>query len=111
MSMDHTHRIRERAHEIWIREGRPEGRQSEHWHQAEQELAREGNPAARHDEAGLEAAREYDRNAKEFGRNGEVDQKAREAKDSLAGREGEELKEAEAAGKSRSKAKNSAGNL
>ena len=31
--------------------------------------------------------------------------------DSLAGREGEELKVAEAAGKSRSKAKNSAGNL
>ncbi|WP_448206624.1 DUF2934 domain-containing protein [Azospirillum sp. sgz302134] len=32
------HRIRERAYEIWEREGRPEGRHAEHWDQACREL-------------------------------------------------------------------------
>jgi hypothetical protein len=31
--------IRERAHQIWLREGRPEGRDIDHWRQAEVELA------------------------------------------------------------------------
>ena len=31
-------RIRRRAYEIWEREGRPEGRASEHWYEAAQEL-------------------------------------------------------------------------
>jgi hypothetical protein len=31
-------RIRERAYQIWEREGRQEGRAEEHWWQAEQEL-------------------------------------------------------------------------
>ncbi len=31
-------RIRERAHAIWIAEGRPAGRATEHWLQAEREL-------------------------------------------------------------------------
>jgi len=30
--------ISERAHEIWIREGRPEGRALEHWLEAEMEV-------------------------------------------------------------------------
>jgi hypothetical protein len=30
--------IMERAYEIWDRNGRPEGRENEFWHQAEQEL-------------------------------------------------------------------------
>ncbi len=32
--MDRTERIRQRAHEIWEREGRPEGRQEAHWEEA-----------------------------------------------------------------------------
>lgn len=32
-------KIRERAHAIWEREGRPEGRHDDHWRQAQQELA------------------------------------------------------------------------
>jgi hypothetical protein len=37
--MDDLHsKIRERAHEIWEREGRPDGRAEEHWSQAEREL-------------------------------------------------------------------------
>ncbi|MBB3974735.1 DUF2934 domain-containing protein [Hansschlegelia beijingensis] len=31
--------IRERAHEIWLSEGRPEGRHDQHWAQAESELS------------------------------------------------------------------------
>lgn len=34
--MDREERIRRRAHEIWEREGRPEGREREHWDQAVQ---------------------------------------------------------------------------
>ena len=32
------HDIRERAHRLWERAGRPEGREEEFWHAAEQEL-------------------------------------------------------------------------
>lgn len=32
--MDRNERIRQRAHEIWEREGRPEGRQDAHWEEA-----------------------------------------------------------------------------
>jgi hypothetical protein len=31
-----------RAYEIWEREGRPEGRQEEHWRRAEQEVGKLG---------------------------------------------------------------------
>lgn len=34
--------IRARAHHIWEREGRPEGRADEHWQMARSELALEG---------------------------------------------------------------------
>lgn len=36
--MDRNERIRQRAHEIWESEGRPEGRDAEHWSRAEQEI-------------------------------------------------------------------------
>jgi DUF2934 family protein len=37
--------IRRRAHAIWEREGRPEGRQQEHWEQTRREIeAEEGTP-------------------------------------------------------------------
>lgn len=35
---DHHERIRQRAHEIWESEGRPQGRDADHWSRAEQEL-------------------------------------------------------------------------
>lgn len=35
---DHHDRVSQRAHEIWEREGRPHGRDAEHWSRAEQEL-------------------------------------------------------------------------
>jgi hypothetical protein len=35
-------RIRQRAYEIWLREGQPEGEQDRHWQQAEREIEEEG---------------------------------------------------------------------
>lgn len=44
MDQDHQDRIRQRAHEIWESEGRPEGRDADHWSRAEEELrSQEGN--------------------------------------------------------------------
>lgn len=54
-------RIRARAYELWEAAGRPEGRQAEHWEQAEREI--DGNPAGpRKRKAGSEPA-----NAKQTG--------------------------------------------
>ncbi|SNR44296.1 DUF2934 domain-containing protein [Paracoccus sediminis] len=36
--MNDQERIKQRAHEIWESEGRPEGREAEHWSRAEEEL-------------------------------------------------------------------------
>jgi hypothetical protein len=38
---DREERIRQRAHEIWEQEGRPEGQAQTHWERAAQELDRE----------------------------------------------------------------------
>lgn len=45
--MDREEQIKRRAHQIWEREGRPKGRQQEHWDQAVQEIASEGSEAER----------------------------------------------------------------
>ena len=39
MTTDLDTRIKERAYEIWESEGRPEGREHEHWRQARAEFA------------------------------------------------------------------------
>jgi len=41
MATDLIQRIRERSYQIWEQEGRPEGRDLDHWLQAERELASE----------------------------------------------------------------------
>jgi NAD(P)-dependent dehydrogenase (short-subunit alcohol dehydrogenase family) len=56
---DCTQRVRLRAYLIWEREGRPEGRDAEHWRQAEREVAQE------EDAAGLRAG---EKTVREFGR-------------------------------------------
>ena len=38
---DHDERIRQRAHEIWEEEGRPEGREYSHWLRARAEIRKE----------------------------------------------------------------------
>ena len=50
MDDERERRIRERAHEIWEREGRPDGAQEEHWRRASEEIDAEdqagsGSPA------------------------------------------------------------------
>ncbi len=46
MSMSHIETlIRERAYAIWEREGRPEGRERQHWEQAAREILAAGEPA------------------------------------------------------------------
>jgi len=42
--MQNEERIRRRAHEIWQREGQPEGRDQDHWEQACREIAAEAAP-------------------------------------------------------------------
>jgi hypothetical protein len=45
---DHDERIRQRAHEIWEEEGRPEGREYSHWLRARAEIrAEDGDGPAR----------------------------------------------------------------
>ena len=39
MSEERNMRIRTRAHELWESEGRPDGREAEHWEQAEREIS------------------------------------------------------------------------
>ncbi|MBZ9920832.1 MULTISPECIES: DUF2934 domain-containing protein [unclassified Mesorhizobium] len=45
--MDKEELIKRRAYEIWEREGRPPGREQEHWDQAVQEIEAEGSEAER----------------------------------------------------------------
>lgn len=47
MSGNRDERIRERAHAIWDREGKPEGAAQRHWQQAEQEIDREDHVPAK----------------------------------------------------------------
>src|SRR5277367_6548802 len=44
---DHIERVRRRAHAIWMDEGQVHGRDHEHWHQAEREIAAETSAHAR----------------------------------------------------------------
>ncbi|WP_429232422.1 DUF2934 domain-containing protein [Inquilinus ginsengisoli] len=46
MVEDRLERIRQRAYDIWHREGRPDGREQEHWDQAVAEIEAEDRPAA-----------------------------------------------------------------
>jgi hypothetical protein len=46
--LERRHRIRERAHEIWIERGCPEGRDVEFWLAAEQELESQHERHRRH---------------------------------------------------------------
>ncbi len=42
--MQNEDRVRQRAHEIWEQQGRPEGRQEEHWAQARREIEAGSRP-------------------------------------------------------------------
>jgi len=47
MDNDRTERIKQRAHQIWEGEGRPDGRAQEHWDKAVQDIEAEGSEASR----------------------------------------------------------------
>ena len=36
---DYQQRVRKRAHEIWVREGKPDGRAEDHWNLAREEVS------------------------------------------------------------------------
>ena len=41
MDQDLERKIRERAHRLWESDGRPEGREHDHWHEAERQIMNE----------------------------------------------------------------------
>ena len=42
MTTEREDRIRQRAHQLWEEQGRPEGRHDEHWSQASSEIGEDG---------------------------------------------------------------------
>jgi hypothetical protein len=58
---DHDERIRQRAHEIWEEEGRPEGREYSHWLRARAEIQDTADDAPA--EAGRASKADIARNA------------------------------------------------
>jgi hypothetical protein len=85
--LEHLHL---RAYLIWEREGRPEGREVDHWLQAEREFAQEEKDAA-----GLAAGRAYDRGVEEFEKSGRVEEAAEKARKALDGPERDDLEKAQ----------------
>jgi hypothetical protein len=107
MANEKIDQLRNRAYQIWERKGRPQGRDLEHWLEAERELEADDDRdhRAEKEEAGLEAARAYNRDFQDFVRHESVEAKAQEAKHAIEGPEASELERAEAIGKSRSRSK------
>jgi hypothetical protein len=56
MIADRQAEITKRAHAIWEREGRPEGKAADHWQRAEAEIAAESTPKAVRAKASPKAA-------------------------------------------------------
>jgi Protein of unknown function (DUF2934) len=101
---DKIQQIRERAHEIWQAQGKPEGRHVEHWLQAEQEVYGVGSDQANEGEGNKTAARAYDEAATAFAHSGSVEAAATAAAKAIENPAvAAELKEAEDTGKSRSR--------
>lgn len=46
MAAERDNKIRQRAHQLWEDEGRPEGRHAEHWDQASSEIGDDDIPPA-----------------------------------------------------------------
>jgi hypothetical protein len=100
---DYVRRVRLRAYLIWEREGRPEGKEVEHWLAAEREIAQE------EDAAGLRAGMAYDKDVEKFERTGRVEKAAKDAQEALNGRERDELERAQEIGRRAGKGDDPAG--
>jgi hypothetical protein len=105
-------RIRRRAYELWEQEGRPKGREREHWQEAERQIeteaaspstSSESDDTKNEGEGSRSAARDYNRRTQRFIENGKVEPSAREAKRAFESAEGSQLREAENVGKKRSR--------
>jgi len=97
-------RIREWAYDLWEKEGRPTGRDLDHWLEAERrERTAAPSQQANEGEGNRTAAREFNREQQAFAQKGPVEQKAREAESALGGAERKSLKKAERAGRRRSR--------
>jgi len=118
MSNERHQRISEKAHRQWELEGRPAGRDLDHWLQAERELeetsptasAAAGEAAAdagasgqaNEGEGNRTATRAYNRKARQFAEAGPVERQAERAVADLDGPAADELREAELVGRSHS---------
>ena len=104
------HRIRHRAHQLWVDDGQPDGRALDYWLKAQSEVEGEAKSQSQSQsrrknegEGSQTAARAYNSKAAKFAQSGQVDAKAKEARDAIDGPEGLELKRAERIGKRRSR--------
>lgn len=77
MEAERHEQIRQRAHAIWEQEGRPHGREQEHWERAERELGLDAAPLAA---ASLKKKAPSPRAAKAPGMKAAAPKKARTAK-------------------------------
>lgn len=93
-------RIKLRAHQLWENAGCPDGQHVDFWLAAEKELV--NSHQANEGEGNRTAARQYNQDTQQFIKSGRVPAKAQEAMAALDGAEGQELRRAEAAGKSHS---------
>jgi hypothetical protein len=71
MDNENERRIRERAYDIWQREGRPHGRDAEHWRKAAAEIEAESRPRPEPETVGAGSAPLRSRRAANPARNAE----------------------------------------
>jgi Protein of unknown function (DUF2934) len=108
MTIERIERIRQRAYELWVAEGRPHAKDIEYWLRAEKEItdaaaapaAAEGGPA-NESEGNRTAAQVFNREQTAFAQHEDVEPKAREAEKALEGAERARLRRAEDRAKSR----------
>jgi len=70
--MDKEDHIRRRAHEIWEQEGRPHGRDREHWDQATREFESGQAGSGRTNGSGVSVKESYDKRRDNPGATGET---------------------------------------
>jgi hypothetical protein len=96
---ENAQKIRDRAYQLWEEQGRPEGRETDHWAEAERQV----RPGVNEGEGSQTGARAYNEATREFVASGWVAAAAQEAENSLDDEaEAAELRRAEATGKSHS---------
>jgi hypothetical protein len=70
---DNTHQVRERAYRIWEEQGRPEGRETDHWFEAERQLHEgQGAESANEGKGSQTGAREDNRDTTQTAQSGRV---------------------------------------